>query len=202
MRVVMRIFSYLAAFFLVCGVVNAMPNPASAGMPALNFTLQDISGKDVSLEQYYGKVIVLEWRDPRCKFVQKHYKSQNMQTIQKKYTQNDDIIWLTILVGTNIDTEHNFATHQLIDPAREVARLYDITKVPEVVIIDKTGYIAYIGAVDSLRTSNVEDVERAKVNYIASSLDEIISHYPVSVSHTRPYGCDITMFKPAPFQAV
>ncbi|MBT4885155.1 MAG: redoxin domain-containing protein [Legionellales bacterium] len=198
----MRILSYLVAFFLVCGVVNAMPNTTTSGMAALNFTLQDVSGKNVSLDKYYGKVIVLEWRDPRCKFVQKHYKSQNMQSLQQKYTQNNDVIWLTILLGTNSDSEHSFATNELLDPAREVTKLYNITKAPEVVIIDKAGYIAYIGAVDSLRTAVVEDIERTKINYIVNSLDAIISHSPVSVSHTRPYGCDVTKFKPAPFKAV
>ena len=172
------------------------------GSPALNFTLQDKDGKDITLGDYFGKIIILEWRAPNCSYVKKHYDSGNMQNLQKKYTFNSDIVWLTIQVGKDKDETKAYATHVLLDPAREVTNLSGVTKAPEIVIINKMGYIVYMGAVDSIRSDLAEDVGRVRANYIANTLDSILSSYPVSVSHTRPYGCDLSQIKPAPFERV
>ena len=187
---------------LSVSICFGLTHKISSGKPALNFTLQDTSGQNVTLGDYFGKVIVLEWRDPDCSYVKKQYNSNKMQELQKKYTQDYGVIWLTLLVGREKDEEKLFSTKELLDPSREVAKLYGITRVPQIVVIDASGYVAYIGAVDSIRSSLVEDVARAKVNYIANSLDAIIASYPVSVSHTRPYGCDISKYSPRPFERV
>lgn len=194
-------FKCLSLLILTCFsiVASAM---IEAGSPALNFTLQDESGKDVSLGGYFGKIIVLEWRDPNCSYVQKHYGTENMQNLQKKYTLNGDIVWLTIQVGKSKNEFKAYATDVLLDPAREVTKMYGITKIPEIVIINKSGYIVYRGAVDSIRSNLSEDVGRVRANYIANTLDAILSSYPVSVSHTRPYGCDVSSLAPSSFERV
>jgi hypothetical protein len=60
-----------------------------------DFSLPDASGKTHSLSQYKGKVMVLEWFNPQCPFVKKHYGSSNMQNLQKEFTDKG-VIWLTI----------------------------------------------------------------------------------------------------------
>lgn len=194
-------FKCLSVLIFTC-FANFASAMIEAGSPALNFTLQDKAGKDISLGNYFGKIIVLEWRDPNCSYVQKHYSTENMQNLQKKYTLNSDIVWLTIQVGKSKDELKAYATDVLLDPAREVTKMYGITKIPEIVIINKAGYVVYRGAVDSIRSNLTEDVGRVKANYIANTLDAILSSYPVSVSHTRPYGCDVAKLGPAPFERV
>src|ERR1700689_3230256 len=49
------------------------------GQPAPDFKAQDLSGAAHSLAEYRGKYVVLEWNNPGCPFVQKHYDSGNMQ---------------------------------------------------------------------------------------------------------------------------
>ena len=188
------------AFILVFSAFSSIS--FASGEPALNFTLQDQSGQDVSLDSYLGKIIILEWRAPNCSYVKKHYDTENMQNLQKKYTLNKDVVWFTIQVGKDSNEYKAYATKVLLDPAKEVTKLYGITKSPEIVIIDKSGYIVYRGAVDSIRSDLAEDVGRVKANYIANTLDAILSSYPVGVSPTRPYGCDIAKYTPGRFERV
>jgi peroxiredoxin len=198
----MKMKGLLAGIALCCAIAQAASSAMVAGSPALNFSLQDVHGHTVKLDQYYGKIIVLEWRDPRCQYVQKYYQANTMQALQKKYTEQNGVIWLTILVGAHSDKAALHSTNELLDPAREVTELYGITRVPEVVIINPAGFIVYKGAVDSIRSNSPEDVARARVNYIANSLDALLTNNPVSVSHTRPFGCDAMAFKPAGFHKV
>ena len=64
------------------------------GQPAPAFTVTDLAGKPVNLADYKGKTVVLEWHNFGCPFVQKHYKSGNMQALQKKY--GADVVWLAV----------------------------------------------------------------------------------------------------------
>ena len=198
----MRMKILFSCLVICCAMVQAAASVITAGSPALNFSLQDVQGKTVKLDQYYGKIIVLEWRDPRCDYVKKYYQTETIQAMQKKYTQQHGVVWLTILIGSHADHGSTYATNQLVDPAREVTNLYGITRVPEVVIINQTGYVVYKGAIDSIRSSNPEDVARAKMNYVANALDALITNNAVSVSHTRPFGCDALAFTPAGFHKV
>ena len=192
---------YLLAFILFS---NAFAFDASMtpGMQALDFTLQDSNGHNRSLHDYTGKIIVLEWRDPRCNYVTKYYNTHKMQDLQKYYQDKYNVVWLTILLGADKDVIPSEATATLLDPAREVTQLYNITKVPEVVIIDQSGVIAYVGAVDSVRSYDEQDVARASMNYIENALDALIANYPVTIPQTRPFGCQTASFSQAHYQQV
>src|SRR5437879_8136362 len=65
------------------------------GSAAPDFSLTDAKGKTHSLSQYKGKYVVLEWFNPQCPFVKKHYGSSNMQNLQKEFT-GKGVVWLTI----------------------------------------------------------------------------------------------------------
>src|ERR1700693_2356266 len=65
------------------------------GSAAPDFSLTDAKGKTHSLSQYKGKYVVLEWFNPECPFVKKHYGSDNMQKLQAEYT-GKGVVWLTI----------------------------------------------------------------------------------------------------------
>lgn len=189
----------LAASTLFCAA--ALAN-APAGQPAPAFTVMDLAGKPVKLEDYRGKTVVLEWHNFGCPFVQKHYKSGNMQALQKKY--GNDVVWLAVNSTSKAAsdyTEPAVLDKQLKDfkaaPARylmdepgTMGMAYGAKTTPHMYIIDPSGKVVYNGAIDDKRSTNPEDVKTSK-NYVAAALDEMKAGKPVSVATTTPYGCTV-----------
>src|SRR3984893_5012146 len=173
------------------------------GAPAPGFTAPDISGRMVNLGQYAGQIVILEWTNDGCPFVQKHYDSANMQTLQRKYTQEGNI-WLT--VASSAPGEEGYVTpaaakadlarwqaaptHYLLDPDGAVGHLYDARATPHMVVIDRGGKVAYMGAIHDTPSPRLADVKTAR-NYLIAALDEIAAGKPVTVASTRAYGCSI-----------
>ena len=173
------------------------------GAPAPAFTAPDISGRMVNLGQYAGQIVILEWTNDGCPFVQKHYDSANMQTLQRRYTREGNI-WLTI--ASSAPGEEGYVTPSaaqadlarwqaaptdyLLDPDGMVGHLYDARATPHMVVIDRGGRIAYMGAIDDTPSTRLADVKTAK-NYLVAALDEIAAGKPVTVASTRAYGCSI-----------
>lgn len=184
---------------------TAVPRAATAkpGDPAPPFSAPDISGKTVRLGDYAGKILVLEWTNNGCPFVGKHYDSGNMQALQQRYTAAG-IIWLTIASSapgeegyvTAAEARADLArwraapTDFLLDPKGVVGRLYDARATPHMVVIDRAGRVAYMGAIDDKPSTRRADVKTAH-NYVAAALDAVAAGQPVAVSATRAYGCSI-----------
>src|SRR3977135_3853255 len=63
------------------------------GAAAPEFSAPDANGKTQSLSQFKGKYVVLEWFNPECPFVKKHYGGGNMQKLQDQYTSKG-VVWL------------------------------------------------------------------------------------------------------------
>src|ERR1700730_15877484 len=173
------------------------------GAPAPAFTAPAISGGAVNLGQYAGKIVILEWTNDGCPFVQKHYDSGNMQTLQRRYTREGNI-WLTI--ASSAPGEEGYVTpaaaqadlarwqaaptDYLLDPDGMVGPLYDARATPHMVVIDRGGRIAYMGAIDDTPSTRLADVKIAK-NDLLHPPDEIAAGKPVTVASTRAYGCSI-----------
>src|SRR5246127_1987703 len=174
------------------------------GSAAPDFSLTDSNGKTHSLSQYKGKYVVLEWFNPECPFVKKHYGSGNMQKLQNEYTGRG-VVWLTIdsnAPGTegNITPEQaqkitaSWKTHQtalLLDPEGKAGRAYGAKNTPDMVIINPEGKIAYEGAIDSKASPNPADIPTS-TNYVKAALDESLAGKPVTTPQTKPYGCHVT----------
>jgi len=187
----------VAALFSAAALANA-----PAGQPAPAFSVTDLDGKPVNLADYKGKTVVLEWTNFGCPFVQKHYRSGNMQALQKKYA--NDVVWLAVNStnrGSTDWTEARALAAQLKDfgaqPARylvdepgTVGLAYGAKTTPHMFIIDPRGTVVYNGAIDDKRSTNVDDVKSSK-NYVVAALDELKAGKPVSVATTTPYGCSI-----------
>ena len=187
---------------LVASAVFAF-DPPPVGSAAPDFSLTDGSGKTHSLSQYKGKTVVLEWFNPECPFVKKHYGSGNMQKLQEEYTSKG-IVWLTIDSNApgaegNLSPEQAekittaWRTHQtalLLDPEGKVGRAYGAKNTPNMVVINPEGKIAYEGAIDSKATPNPADIPNS-TNYVKAALDESLAGKPVSNPTTRPYGCSV-----------
>ena len=174
-----------------------------AAQVAPNFTLPDSKGKQVKLSELKGKFVVLEWFNDGCPYVQKHYKSNNMQKLQKKYTQKG-VVWLSILssapgkqghkTGQEINalmTEVKGAqSANLLDPEGKVGRLYEAKTTPHIFVIGPQGKILYQGAIDSNSSFDPADIP-GSTNYLAVALDEAMAGKPVSNPATVPYGCSV-----------
>ena len=178
-------------------------DPPPVGSAAPDFSLTDAQGKTHSLSEYKGKYVVLEWFNPECPFVKKHYGSDNMQKLQGEYTSKG-VVWLTIdsnAPGTegNLTSEEAekittaWKTHQtalLLDPEGKTGRAYGAKNTPDMVIINPEGKIAYEGAIDSKATPNPADIP-SSTNYVKAALDESLAGKPVTTPQTKPYGCSV-----------
>jgi len=179
----------------------ALPAVAAPGIAAPDFTVADTNGKPVKLADYRGKFVVLEWTNPECPFVRKHYNSQNMQGLQKEWGAKD-VVWLTINSTNASHSEYKTPEEMakwmraqdaapratLIDGTSATARAYAAKNTPHMFVIDPTGKIIYDGAIDDKRSTNPADVKIAN-NYVRAALSEATAGKPVSIASTTPYGC-------------
>jgi peroxiredoxin len=184
------------------GTLGAAEAP-KVGAPAPSFTLTDANGKSHSLGEFKGKYVVLEWFNPGCPFVQKHYKSDNMQGLQKQFTSKD-VVWLTIdsaapgKEGYLTADEANKqiadwkikSTALLLDPDGKVGHEYAATNTPHMYVVDPSGKLIYSGAIDSKPTANPDDIA-SSTNYVKVALDEAMAGKPVTTPTSRAYGCSI-----------
>ncbi|HXM73638.1 MAG TPA: thioredoxin family protein [Chthoniobacterales bacterium] len=187
---------------LVAATIFATDVPP-VGSAAPDFSLTDAKGQTHSLAQYKGKYVVLEWFNPECPFVKKHYGPGNMQKLQEEYTSKG-VVWLSIdssapgkegsLTAEQAQkTMSEWKTKQtalLLDPEGKAGRAYGAKNTPDMIVINPEGKIVYEGAIDSKATPNPADIPTS-TNYVKVALDESMAGKPVSNSTTKPYGCSV-----------
>ncbi|MGO8703726.1 MAG: thioredoxin family protein [Candidatus Brocadiia bacterium] len=171
------------------------PASAPARKPAPGFTLTDQKGNTVKLSDFKGKVVVLEWTNPDCPFVQRHYKAGTMAMLAKAYAPRG-VVWLAINTTYYMDRakDADWAAKQQIaypvlgDHDGKAGKAYGAKSSPHMFVIDANGNIAYQGAIDN--DANGEKKEGA-VNYVALALDAVLAGKPVAIPATKPYGCSV-----------
>jgi peroxiredoxin len=197
---------YIAAALVASGLAwiaaGALANVA-AGTAAPDFTLTDIHGKPQTLSAYKGKYVVLEWFNSECPFVQKHYESGNMQSLQKKYGEKG-VVWLTIN-STSTDSSNYRSPAQsqdivkswkiasaalMLDVEGKVGHAYGARTTPHMWVIDPAGKVIYAGGIDDRATFRTSDVKDAR-NFVAAALDESMTGKAVTTAAATPYGCSV-----------
>jgi hypothetical protein len=192
---------------LLCACLLAWAASAQAavpvGQPAPDFTLRDATGKSVKLSDFRGKYVVLEWTNPGCPYVRKHYDSGNMPATQQE-AMGKGVVWLAInstekgsydyleparLVAWK-KARQSAPTAVLMDEEGTTGRAYGARTTPHMYIVDPKGTLVYAGGIDSIPSSNPDDIARA-VNYVKQGLAEALAGKPISQAVTRPYGCSI-----------
>ena len=193
----------LFAFAAAASVATAALAAPQVGRPAPNFKLNDVDGRAVTLADYRGKTVVLEWHNPGCPFVQKHYASGNMQKAQAA-ARAQGVVWLTINSGAPgkqghmngaqakalLATQKAAPTAYLLDPRGVVGRGYDAKTTPHMYIINPRGQLVYAGGIDDKPTSDKDDIAGAR-NHVLAALTEMKAGKAVSVPSSRPYGCTV-----------
>lgn len=174
---------------------------AALGKPAPDFSLQDQTGKTVSLSDFKGKIVVLEWFNEDCPFVVKHYEKGDMNKTAEKYAAQD-VVWLAINSTSGKTNETNAKIAEkwninrpiLNDSTGATGRAYGATNTPHMYIINADGVLVYKGAIDSNKSSKQSDIAGA-TNYVAQALDELKAGKPVSEPETKAYGCSVKYAK-------
>jgi peroxiredoxin len=196
---------WIVAGIAVACVASAIPLAAEPGIGTAvpQFRAYDMHGKIVNLSDYRGKTVVLEWNNPGCPFVKKHYESGNMQKTQAAATAQG-AVWLTINSGAPGKQGHmsgpeaqKFVAAQgakpssyLLDPQGLVGKGYGARTTPHMYVIDGKGRLAYNGAIDDKPTADKSDIASAR-NHVLAALGEMRAGKPVSVPESRPYGCSV-----------
>ena len=198
----MKMLQWFAAGLLAssASIANAT---AEIGQPAPSFRASDLAGKQVSLADFKGKYVVLEWNNPGCPFVQKHYDSGNMQSLQKRFGA-ENVAWLSVNSTSESSSDYmppaklaawfkqQNATPAavLMDTKGEVGKAFGAKVTPHMYVIDPNGTLVYAGAIDDKRSTNVADVKTA-TNYVVAALTDAKAGKPVAKSTSQAYGCTI-----------
>jgi peroxiredoxin len=176
---------------------------AVVGQPAPAFTLADSHGKSHSLASFAGKVVVLEWWNPECPFVQKHYGSGNMPKLQKEWTAKG-VVWLTVNYSAPGKQGHvdgakanalmkekgGAQTAVLLDHDGKVGKAYGAKTTPHMYVIDAKGTLVYAGGIDDKPSTDQADIATAR-NHVAAALGEVTAGKAVTTATAQPYGCGV-----------
>jgi peroxiredoxin len=198
----------LMALSALCAVAAALPFAASAqaatvGQPAPGFEVKDANGKTVKLADFKGKHVVLEWTNPGCPFVVKHYGAQNMQALQKD-AAGKGVVWLAVSSTAPGQSDYlapgalaakykawgAAPAAMLMDDSGAVGKVYGAKTTPHMYVIDPAGKLVYAGGIDDKRSANPDDIPRAK-NFVKAALAESLAGKPVSTPTATPYGCSV-----------
>lgn len=175
---------------------------ATVGQAAPDFSATDTAGKTRKLSDFKGKLVVLEWTNPGCPFVQKHY-SGNMHGLQKEFAAKG-VVWLAInstetasgdylapaKLGGWLDEKQAAPTATLMDESGKIGQLYGAKTTPHMYIVSPQGQLIYAGAIDSIASARVDDINTA-TNYVRQGLNEAMAGKALSVASSRAYGCSI-----------
>jgi peroxiredoxin len=188
---------------LTCGLLGSLALAAEVGSPAPAFTLKDLDGKPVSLADFKGKTVVLEWFNPECPFVRASHTKGSLVDLAK-VQQKKGIVWLSINSGAPGKQGHGVEKNRagvktfamdnpvLLDETGEVGHAYGATNTPHLFIVDVKGTLVYRGAAD-----NSPDGEKGApeggtlINYVEATLADLAAGNAVKTSQSKAYGCSV-----------
>ncbi|MEP6940395.1 MAG: redoxin domain-containing protein [Rudaea sp.] len=199
MKLTFALASGLAASLFAAQAIAAV----SIGAPAPDFTLTDSNGNAQTLSHYKGRTVVLEWNNPGCPFVHKHYESGNIPHQQANAT-SAGVVWLTINSGAagkqgNVDGRganefiaqyHASPTAYLLDGDGKVGHLYGAKTTPHLFVVDASGTLRYMGGIDSIASADKDDLSKA-TQYVPQVLADLKAGKSPSVTTSQPYGCGV-----------
>ncbi|HEV7300981.1 MAG TPA: thioredoxin family protein [Tepidisphaeraceae bacterium] len=192
---------FVAALMMVGFVANFAKADVKVGDMAPSFTLEDQNGKTHSLSDYAGKVVVLEWFNDECPYVQKHYKEGHMNALAKQY-EGKEVVWLAVNSSNFTANDKNKSIAEkwsidrpiLNDASGATGKAYGAKTTPDMFVIGTDGKVLYKGAIDNNSDSETSSIASAE-NHVAKALDEVLADKPVTKAETKPYGCSVKYAK-------
>jgi len=191
---------------LVCCLILAaslLAPQVRAEPTAPDFTLHDLDGGTVKLADLRGKVVVLEWFNPECPFVQRSHTEGSLVGLSKRQAAKG-VVWYAINSGapgkqgsgaeanrkgqTTLHVENPI----LLDDTGVVGKAYGATNTPHMFVIDAAGNLVYSGAIDNSPDGEGKSPEGGTlVNYVEQALDDVAAKRPVRTPKTKAYGCSV-----------
>ena len=173
----------------------AAPGGFAVGKPAPDFTLTDQDGATHTLSDLKGKVVVLEWTNPGCPYVQRHYNDETMT--ESSAMHGDEVTWLAVDSSNFVKPEDAKKWREekglpypvLLDPDGKVGKLYEAKTTPHMYVIDAEGLVRYSGAIDDDARGEKKSAERT--NYVSSAVEALLEGKEVEMTQTKPYGCSV-----------
>lgn len=197
------IFALVVVATTLLAPLHAAQCEVGVGAVAPEFIAKDSTGKDVSLSNFKGKIVVLEWFNPNCPFVNKFYKNGTMQKFQETLATKG-VVWLTVNSSSSgrsghLSPEEGEETRKelgmkssalILDEDGKVGKAFGARTTPQMYIVGPDGKIAYAGAIDSEASTSSDDIAGA-TNYVLEATDALLAGKPVQVTSTEPYGCSV-----------
>jgi len=198
----MRSVKIIAVLLCIAWPAAVIASPVP-GKPAPAFSGMDSKGQKVSLSDFRGKRVILEWTNKDCPYVRKHYSSGNMQRLQRALTE-DGAVWISVISSAPgkqgylspeeaeevAAREGSYADHIILDPDGIIGRAYGARTTPHMFLIDTDGTLRYMGAIDDRPSTRKASLDGA-TNYVMSAWSALKDGKPVSPASTKPYGCSV-----------
>ena len=166
----------------------------AVGAIAPAFELQDLDGKAVTLAEFRGKTVVLEWINPNCP-VSRGYADRKVMV--QTAAAHPEAVWLAINSTSPkhrdylaapahkaYDAKQGIGYPVLYDTSGEVGRAYGAKTTPHMFIVDENGKLAYNGAIDS-------GPGAASTNYVDAALQALAEGRRPDPATTQPMGCSV-----------
>lgn len=200
-------FAQLTRFSLALCSLSLLAGGAAAAANldqlAPAFSAPSAKGETISLDQYRGKTVVLEWTNHECPYVKKHYESGNIPTLQKEATAKG-VVWLQVIssalgkqghvdgaTALKVNAERGAQpTATLLDPEGKIGRQYEAVTTPHLFIVNAEGKLVYKGGIDSIASNKKEDIATAE-NYVKAALADLAAGRKIAQANTKPYGCTV-----------
>ena len=192
----------LTAGAIIAQAAGAQDVTPAIGAPAPGFATLDIAGEPVALADYADKTVVIEFNNPECPYVVRHYQGTgNMPALQAEATA-EGVVWITINSSAEGLQGHRDAdgmaeymasvngapTRVVLDHSGDIGHLYAAKATPHMYVLDR-GTLVYQGAIDDKPTASPRDGVEDANNYVRAALDSIAAGTPVEVTQTVAYGC-------------
>lgn len=199
----MRMTAVMVIGLSLTGQVIAEGAEAVVGQRAPGFSFTDTQGRSGALSDFRGRVVVLEWLNPDCPFVRKHYESRNMQGLQAE-AAGKNVVWLSIISSAPGKQGHRSPpdanaflkergaspTALILDESGAIGRLYGAKTTPHMFVIDPDSVLRYNGAIDDHPSTDPHDIPTS-INYVRQALEETMAGQAVSIPGAQPYGCSV-----------
>jgi len=190
------------ALFALLFSTAAWAGGVAPGDAAPDFKLKDTEGRTVSLADFKGKTVVLEWFNPECPFVRAAHTRGSLVGLAKKHTAKG-IVWLGI--NSAAQGKQGFGAEKtregmktfgmehpvLLDETGAVGHAYGATNTPHLFVL-QDGKVVYAGGIDNSPDGEQGNPQGGKlVNYVDQALSDLAAGKPVQAPSSKAYGCSV-----------
>nr|WP_293838644.1 thioredoxin family protein [uncultured Arsenicibacter sp.] len=194
-------WAVMLSVLTLAGAWAQSPKTYGIGDAVSDFRLKNVDDRQVSLQDYRGqKGVIVVFTSNHCPFA-KSYEDRLLSVHQRYAGQGYPVIAIqsndpAAYEDDSFDNmkarsrERSYPFPYLFDETQQVARLFGVTKTPQVYVLKQTGgqfTLQYTGAIDD----NPQDANSVRVRYLEDALASLIAGKAIVNPVTRPIGCAI-----------